>query len=209
VGCNKGDFSLLASKLVGPEGSILAFEPHPENCRWIQKSIMKNQYRNIDLHQLALSDSNGSATLHVAQLSGHHTLIPGKLKRENGLMNVQTSTLDSLLEEIGYNRTIDVIKIDVEGAEMQVLRGARETLLSNRGIVLLLDLHPKLGVDVAEVCRFLQDLGFALKGEEAPFTRSFESVALSDSLVAIRDHTSVFGHLPLVEHSGAVRSGTA
>src|SRR5450755_4229427 len=78
VGCNKGDFSLLASRLVGPEGRVLSFEPHPENCRWIRKSIAKNEYRNIELYELALSDTNGTAQLHIGEKSGFHTLLAGK-----------------------------------------------------------------------------------------------------------------------------------
>lgn len=154
VGCNKGDFCLAASRLVGPEGRVLAFEPHPENCRWIRKSIARNQYRNIDLYDVALSDTNGVAHLCLGETSGQHTLLGEGRTAKRGFIEVQTRTLDHLLDDIGLSRPVDAIKIDVEGAEMHVLRGARETFIKNRGIVVLLDLHPNLGVNVGELCEF-------------------------------------------------------
>lgn len=179
VGCNKGDFSLLASRLVGPQGRVLAFEPHPENCRWIRRSIAKNEYRNIDLYELALSDANGVAQLHLGEKSGFHTLLAGKPQREKGTIEVQTRRLDDLLEEVRFERPIDAIKIDVEGADMHVLRGARETISRNRGIVVFFDVHPNLGVNPKEVCDYLRGLGLALFAEQPPFD------------IPIRDHSSL------------------
>jgi FkbM family methyltransferase len=177
---------LLASRLVGPEGRVLAFEPHPENCRWIRKSVARNEYRNIDLYELALSDANGIAQLHLGEKSGFHTLLPGKPRREKGVINVQTRRLDDLLEEISLNRPIDAIKIDVEGADMHVLRGARKTISRNPGIVIFLDVHPHLGVDPQEVCDYFKDLGLSLFAEEPPFNTAIQDYGSLDSLIAMQ-----------------------
>jgi FkbM family methyltransferase len=193
VGCNKGDFCLTASRLVGSSGRVLAFEPHPENCEWIRKSIAKNGYRNIELYELALSDSNGSAQLHLGEQSGHHTLLAGQLRQEQGLIAVQTRILDDLLEETQFRGPIDAIKIDVEGADMHVLRGAQKTLLNNPGIVVFLDVHPQLGVDPAEVCAFLQDLGFGLRKEQPPFNLPIDSCSSLSSLVAVKERSALLG----------------
>jgi FkbM family methyltransferase len=184
VGCNKGDFSLLASRLVGPQGRVLAFEPHPENCRWIRKSIAKNEYQNIELFELALSDVNGTAQLHLGEKSGFHTLLAGKPQREKGTIEVQTRRLDDLLAELRFDGPIDAIKIDVEGADMHVLRGARETISKNPGIVVFLDVHPHLGVDPQEVCEYLRGLGLALFSEEPPFDTAIQGHGSLDSLIA-------------------------
>jgi FkbM family methyltransferase len=191
VGCNKGDFCLTASRLVGSSGRVLAFEPHPENCGWIRKSIAKNGYHNIDLYELALSDSNDTAQLHLGEQSGHHTLLAGQLRHEQGLIEVQTRILDDLLEETKFCGTIDAIKIDVEGADIHVLRGAQKTLLRNHGIVVFLDIHPQLGVDSAEVCAFLRGLGFGLRKEEPPFNLPIDREASLSSLIAIREGSSL------------------
>jgi FkbM family methyltransferase len=184
VGCNKGDFTLLASRLVGPQGRVLAFEPHPENCRWIRKSIAKNEYRNITLHEMALSDANGTAQLHIGEKSGFHTLLAGKPQREKGIIEVQTRRLDDLLAEVGFDRAIEAIKIDVEGADMHVLRGARETIARSPGIVVFLDVHPHLGVNPAEVCDFLRGLGLDLFTEEPPFNVAIQDHSSLDALIA-------------------------
>jgi FkbM family methyltransferase len=184
VGCNKGDFTLLASRLVGPQGHVLAFEPHPENCRWIRKSIRKNSYRNIDLYEMALSDVDGTAQLHLGEKSGFHTLLAGKPQREKGTINVQTRCLDSWLAEIGFDRSIDAIKIDVEGADLHVLRGARQTISRNPGIVVFLDVHPHLGVNPKEVCDFLRGFGLELFAEEPPFTTAIQDSSSLDALIA-------------------------
>lgn len=184
VGCNKGDFSLLASRLVGPQGRVLSFEPHPDNCRWIRKSIAKNEYNNIDLYELALSDTNGVAQLHLGEKSGFHTLLAGKPQREKGTIEVQTRRLDDLLQEIRFERAVDAIKIDVEGADMHVLRGARQTISRNPGIVVFLDVHPHLGVNPDEVCEYLRSLGLALFAEEPPFDIAIHDSSSLDALIA-------------------------
>ncbi|HZW91448.1 MAG TPA: FkbM family methyltransferase [Candidatus Eremiobacteraceae bacterium] len=184
VGCNKGDFALAAARLVGSGGRVLAFEPHPENCRWTRKSIAKNGYRNIDLQQLALSDTNGTATLHLGEKSGFHSLIGGLAQRNEGTIAVKTRRLDDLLLGMGW---IDAIKIDVEGAEMQVLRGAQETLAAQRSLAVLLDVHSHLGVNAEEVCAFLRGLGFTLYAEQRPFNVPLEVRPSVTSLVAVRN----------------------
>jgi len=184
VGCNKGDFTLLASRLVGPQGRVLSFEPHPENCRWIRKSIAKNEYSNISLYEMALSDSNGTAQLHIGEKSGFHTLLAGQPQREHGIIEVKTRRLDDLLAEIGFDRPINALKIDVEGADMHVLRGARETIARSPGIVIFLDVHPHLGVNPREVCEFLRELGLELYAEEPPFNVAIQDENSLDALIA-------------------------
>lgn len=184
VGCNKGDFALLGSRLVGPQGHVLAFEPHPENCQWVRKSIAKNAYQNIDLFQMALSDVNGKAQLYIGLKSGFHTLVPGQPYRTEGFIEVETRRLDDFLEEIHFTRPIGAIKIDVEGADMQVLRGAQKTISGNPGIVIFLDVHRSLGVNAAEVCEFLKNLGLSLFTEEPPFNLAVRDYSSLDALIA-------------------------
>jgi len=173
VGANKGDFALLAARLVGDAGRVLAFEPEPGNCHWIERSLELNGTRNVRLFPLALSDEDGEALLRLSRQSGAHTLLPGLPGRTEGELRVRTRTLDGLLAELGSPR-IDMLKLDVEGAELRVLRGAARTLESNPGLVLLLDLHPALGVDVAEVAQFLRERGFRLRRLEPPFDRPLD-----------------------------------
>jgi FkbM family methyltransferase len=168
VGGNKGDFALLASQTTGEAGAVLCFEPEPDNCRWIRKSIELNGYKNITLHELALSDSSGTEQLYLGRKSGWHTLLRGQQRSDAGTITVRTATLDDVLEKILISK-VDLMKVDVEGAELQVLHGGRKTLLASQDIVLLLDIHPKMGVDPRQVCSFLSEMGFRLYAMTPPF----------------------------------------
>lgn len=179
IGANKGDFSLAAAKIVGDKGIVFSFEPEPENYGWIEKSIYLNGYKNIFLHQIALSSKNGSAPFYLGKKTGWHTLLPDQKRRSKKVINVQIRTLDGLFKEISFNKKINMIKIDVEGSEMMVLQGAEEILKANKDIVLLVDIHPRMGVIAEEVCRFLISLGFSVFQEKEPFN------------IPVKDYSSV------------------
>jgi FkbM family methyltransferase len=168
VGANKGDFALIAAKLVGASGRVFAFEPEPRNCDWIRRSIEANGYSWIELFPIALGDAEGAIDLHVSHISGHHSVVSGRGDHTGDVIRVPMRTLDAVLADAG-NPRVDVLKIDVEGADLAVLRGARQTLAAHRELVLLLDVHPHLGVDALEVCRLLRDQGFTLCDPRPPF----------------------------------------
>jgi FkbM family methyltransferase len=160
VGANKGDFTLLAAKMMGDRGRIIAFEPVPDNLHWLRKSIALNGYRSIEVVEIALSDSAGRALIHLGPFSGWHSL----LDTEGGTgetIEVETQTLDAFLEERGASA--DVIKIDVEGAELQVLKGAERTLAAGRPLTVFVECHPHRGVDTAEVWDVFARHGFSFR----------------------------------------------
>ena len=165
VGANKGDFSLIAARTAGPEGRVIAFEPAPENAIWARKSVELNGYPSVELLEIALSDSEGEARLHLGRKSGWHSLVPRPVEQD--AITVRTRTLDAVLAERG-SPTVDMLKIDVEGAELAVLRGARQTLAQEHGMWILLDVHPDFEVDPAEVAQVLHAQGFELRSPEDP-----------------------------------------
>lgn len=169
VGANKGDFALYAASLVGKDGIVIAVEPDPDNCRWIKRSIALNKYHQVTLREVALSDQTGQATLYRGQKSGWHSLLPGLPGRDRDTLQVQTMPLDELVAELGLHGRVTMIKVDVEGAEMMVLRGAVETLRRRPQPVVVMDVHPYLGVDPQDVCRFLAGLGYSIFEESSPF----------------------------------------
>jgi FkbM family methyltransferase len=168
IGTNKGDFALLAAAVVGSSGQVLCFEPEPVNCYWVRKSIELNGYRNVKVHEFALGDANEETQLYLGRQSGWHTLLPSQPDRDRGSIPITKRTLDSVLSEAKLEK-IDVMKIDVEGAEMAVLRGAVETLKRNSDMLLLMDLHPSLGINPVEVCKFLHGFGFSVYEMRPPY----------------------------------------
>lgn len=121
IGAHVGYFTLLAARLVGPEGFVHAFEPHPQNVEFIERHIHLNKLENVGLHPIAVSKQSGNAYFGdgVSSSTGH--LSPG------GDLEVKTSSLDDLLGSDTV-KPPQLIKIDVEGGEVDVLTGGIETL---------------------------------------------------------------------------------
>jgi len=185
VGANKGDFGLLAAQIVGEKGRVLSFEPEPTNCHWIRKSVELNGYKNLVLYEAALADANEQSRLFLGKQSGWHTLMESMPNRNCGTIPITKRTLDSVLQETGSDR-VDVIKIDVEGAEIAVLRGAVEALKANHDVLLLMDIHPDLGVDPFAVCDLLRSLGFSTYEIEPPYNKPLNLHSDTRQLMAKR-----------------------
>jgi len=131
IGANLGFYSLLSAKKVGPTGQVHSFEPNPRIFQELLFNIKLNKFNNIYPNQIALSDHNGRGLLSSHERGEE---VYGSLSDRNfpgvsiiGHDDVQLESLDSYIEKHGVNR-IDFIKIDVEGAELDVLRGANNTL---------------------------------------------------------------------------------
>lgn len=145
VGANIGFFTMLCSRLVGPEGRVYAFEPIPENLATLRHNVVLNGLSNVTIVEQALSSSTGTAEMFVSPWSAFHSLnVEGASKQANhgpeaGQIEVQTVTLDEFVEREGV-RAPDLLKVDVEGAELIVLEGGGETLRTVQPL-LLCELH--------------------------------------------------------------------
>lgn len=139
VGANKGDHAFFAGHLVGSNGKVIAIEPVPENIHWLNKSLTENELDNVELQELALSDQDGHAMFQFGDVSGWGGLIPDEPELKEGRIEVRTAALDSLVPELGLSQ-VDAMKIDVEGAEIAVVRGAQETIDRFRPVIWL-ELH--------------------------------------------------------------------
>jgi FkbM family methyltransferase len=128
VGAAVGYYTVLAAPLVGDEGRVVAFEPDPKNAAYLRKHVAINRLTNVTVHQTAVGNLNGRAKF--AGGSGTGT---GRLT-ESGTTTVGICRLDDFVATAGFPTHI---KIDVEGAELDVLRGARQTLTSARPTIFL------------------------------------------------------------------------
>ena len=146
VGANIGFFTILCSRLVGDGGRVYAFEPMPENADTLRHNIALNGLSNVTVVEKALSSSTGHAELFVSRWSAFHSLnVEGASKREHlgpqagEPIAVETVTLDEFLAA-GDVPAPDLVKVDVEGAELAVLQGMRHTLESVKPL-LICELH--------------------------------------------------------------------
>lgn len=162
IGVNKGYYSLMAASLLQGRGRVLSFEPSPENCEWIQRSIQANGFECISLFEMALSDRQGEAELNLGTTSGNHSIMSTSYLRGGDSITVQTDTLDNVLRAENIEH-VDVVKLDVEGAESLVLAGAADTLAKSEDLVLVMDIHPEYGVDPLAIVEDLEGYGFEIR----------------------------------------------
>lgn len=128
VGANTGMYALQAGLAVGASGRVYAFEPVPDVYRRLWEHIRLNSASNVLAFAVALADRDGVAAFHLGRIDSQGSLFRVDTDR---VIQVQTKTLDSFLAEQGIDR-VDAVKVDVEGAEMHVLRGMHG-LLSGAG----------------------------------------------------------------------------
>lgn len=123
LGAHIGLYTLLASKLVGSNGLVVALEPHPENFAFLLINLKLNHCYNVIALNYAAYNDDKFVKLYVSSVSGWHSL---KVK-EGYHITVQARRIDTILNELAI-RKVDFMKIDVEGAEYEVLEGAINTL---------------------------------------------------------------------------------
>jgi FkbM family methyltransferase len=134
AGANIGIYSLAASKLVGETGQVLAFEPSAQSFPVLERNIALNRLTNVRAFPSALAQDTGRAWLHRGPNSSLNSLGKDPSWEEGGEA-VVTETLDKVLNQPGIRR-VDVIKMDVQGAEELVLRGACKTIASERPVII-------------------------------------------------------------------------
>lgn len=125
-----GYYTLIASRLVGSSGKVFAFEPHPYNLRVLRKHLELNGLTNCIVIPAAISDQVGKAKFAFGTGTGTGHLA------DAGEIEVETVRIDDLVAR-GELLPPNVIKIDVEGAEIKVLRGAFNTIQAYRPTIFL------------------------------------------------------------------------
>ena len=137
IGANVGFFSVIGARLVDSQGTVYAFEPVPENAAVVRKNCELNMLTQVKVLEMAVADNSGKGQLQLAQYSGGSALAvaapPPDLK---GLLVVDVDTIDRMVAE-GQLKPPSLVKIDVEGAEMHVLRGMKETIKTYQPVILL------------------------------------------------------------------------
>jgi FkbM family methyltransferase len=151
VGAHVGYYTLVSAVLAGPRGRVVAFEPNPTNHGFLKRHVALNGCGNVEVVQAAVSDAAGTARFDFGGGSGTGHLA------DQGALEVRTVRVDDVCAERGL--APGAMKIDVEGAELRVLRGAEQTLRRHRPVIFL-STH---GAEVHRDClEWLRGLGYSL-----------------------------------------------
>ena len=165
VGANQGYYTLLASQLVGDAGRVIAFEPSPREMKALQIHKILNRRTNVTLAGVALGADQKEAELFIVQ--GHQTacnsLQPPLVLSETTPVKVQVVRLDDWLEAHKIDR-VDFVKLDVEGGELEALKGAEKLLHRRPRPIFLIEVQDlrtrPWGYQAKKVIELLQGNGF-------------------------------------------------
>lgn len=168
IGANVGYFTLLLSRLVGLQGRVIAFEPGQYAYGMLRENIVVNGLTNVLTYQLAVSDTSGQVTLfegpegfdvYNSLAEVKHPAAQGThfLKRE-----VRAVQIDDILPETGLEQ-IDFVKIDVEGTELDVIKGMRKTFKLNRRMTILFEYSELVQSEFSrqDIVEELEQFGFS------------------------------------------------
>ena len=167
VGAHIGYYSLRAAKRVGTSGRVIAIEPNPETLRNLRDNVEASHATVVSVYPVACSEAETEIDLFAAARANtgmSSFSLDTATRSGDGIRRhrVRARPLDGIVAEAGLSR-VDVVKIDVEGAELLVLRGARQTLLRYRPVLIVEVIETQLrsmDASPAELKEFLRSLGY-------------------------------------------------
>ncbi len=162
IGANIGYFTMLSAALVGPEGSVLAVEPNPANARLLEASRALNGFAQVTVAQVAAGQRIGLLALNATHSNGTTSAPAAALDALLRATTVACVPVDALVGE----RSIHLIKVDVEGAEYNALLGAKRLIARDRPAIIS-EFSPNLmpgisGVDGPAYLAWLHGQGYAI-----------------------------------------------
>ncbi len=134
IGAHVGKYALIAAKRVGKEGKVIAIEAYPENLRALLNNIRLNDFHNVIALNAAAFSEEGNTLRLFGQWDTSYSLKSWHAK----CVRVETRTTDSILKQYGI-RNADWVKIDVEGAEAEVLIGMKEVIENSPSLKMLVE----------------------------------------------------------------------
>ena len=166
IGAGIGDDAVAFSRLVGKNGRVIAIEAHPLTYRCLLKTIKANRLDNVIAVNAAVADKEGHITI-----SDGENYLSNSIHAGMGSVRVQARTLENILKKTGTSR-VDLIKMNIEGAETAALKGMKEILLTTPHVVVSChDFKADRGESselrtYASVYQLLINSGFQLRGRE-------------------------------------------
>jgi len=160
VGAHVGFYTLLLARLVAPAGRVVAVEPAPENASLLARNLEFAPERSVEIVQAAAGREDRERTFVLSDSSDTHSFYPHPLSRSVGSVVVRERRLDRLLAA-----SPDFVKIDVEGAELEVLQGLSGLVCGDRPRAVLVEVNPACleaaGASPAALLEWLEEHGFA------------------------------------------------
>ena len=174
VGANAGFFSLLGAGLVGPSGAVVAFEPHPATAAKCKAQMDANNLKNVTVVVAAVSDRIGMDKFSDGAYSVMTSLEDAATAPKT--ITIATTTLD---HEITKHPLPDVLKIDIEGSEIDALRSAKNLVLKKKPVFLVEVHSQELAIQYDDMMTKYGYLTFSTGGEPISVAQSGERFVIS------------------------------
>src|SRR3989338_5856384 len=140
VGAHIGYYSIIVANAVGISGKVFAFEPEPKNFELLKKNVEVNGYKNVVLIEKAISSKSGKSNLFInKENTGDHRIFASNHQRSSII--VDSTTLDDFFKD--KKKKIHLMKMDIQGAEMDALVGARNVLKKGEELKLITEFWPR------------------------------------------------------------------
>ncbi|MGI0058014.1 MAG: FkbM family methyltransferase [Nitrosarchaeum sp.] len=164
IGANIGYFTLIFAKLVGDKGKVFAFEPDPTNFELLKKNVEINGYKNVVLEQKALSDNQGKMMLSLNKVNTAGHQLDFKNEKSSNSVEVDVLSLDKYFSK--HIIDINFIKMDVEGAESNIIQGMTNILKNSKSLKMIVEYNPiainEIGLNPKNYLNLLVENGFCL-----------------------------------------------
>jgi FkbM family methyltransferase len=146
IGAHIGLYTIISSKRVGAQGKVVAIEADPENFEMLNSNIKLNQLTNVIPLNYAVYSKETKIKLYLPSgesgFTKYNTIMPNWINTQEKFVEVNANTLDYLLQLNKIRQEeVNWIKIDVEGAEFEVLKGATNVLSKSKDVAILMELH--------------------------------------------------------------------
>jgi FkbM family methyltransferase len=170
VGAFVGVYALLEARWAGTQGRVVAFEPTASSAALARRHFGWNREgERVTLVEAAVSDRESVAQLHTYATQAmpySNSLVPAADVEASGVVeSVRVTTIDAVCRELGIRPTL--MRMDVQGAEVHALRGARETIAASPGLRIVVETHPQcwpaFGVTPDDMRRVVEGCGLAMR----------------------------------------------
>ncbi len=165
AGANIGGFAIQAAIKAGPAGKVFAIEPDEQNIETLKRNIAHNKLENITIVPLALWSEQCTKEFHISRRPGEHSLLSydNELFSKGRTRAIQCDTLDNIFRDF---KRVNYLKMDIEGAEIEALKGAKNLLSKLSPNLLIEALHEVNGSPAYKtLVPYLQKLGYSLMRE--------------------------------------------
>jgi FkbM family methyltransferase len=168
IGAHIGYYTLQTAVRVGCRGEVHAFEPVSNTFAYLKKNILLNKFTNVFLNRYIVHDHCGRGKIFVNddRNTGKASMVNESGDIAPKVEVVECITIDEYIHQKGLSK-IDIVKIDVEGNELSVLKGMKQLFATQNHLIIIIEIHRKhlflQGIDPQEIYNLLQKFGFSAK----------------------------------------------